>query len=173
MDTQALTRYGAPVGGTEKEVLTGFLDYYRGILVELATGLSRDELVRSTVPSGTTVLGLVKHLTLVEDSWFSHRFGGESPHVPWDAADPDADFRIEEDEDAAGIIAAYLEECERSRRAIANASLDDTARLPKYKGYTLRWIVVHMIEEIARHCGHADIIREQLDGKTGVGYDPH
>ena len=172
MASEGRTRYGAPVGGTEKDVLTGFLDYYRGLVVEIGAGLPRDRLVRSTVPSGTTLLGLVKHLTLVEDSWFSHRFGGESPRFPWDESDPNSDFRIEENEDAAGIIAAYNAECERSRQAIAGASLDDTARHPDYKGYTLRWIIVHMIEEAARHCGHADIIREQLDGRTGVGYDP-
>ena len=171
MVPESRTRYGAPVGGNEKDVLTGFLDYYRGLVVEIGTGLPREQLVTSTVPSGTTLLGLVKHLTLVEDSWFSHRFGGEPQRFPWDESDPNSDFRIEEHEDAAPIIAAYNAECERSRQTTAGASLDDTARHPDYDGYTLRWIIVHMIEEIARHCGHADIIREQLDGRTGVGYE--
>lgn len=167
-----IARYGAPIGGSEKEQIGGFLDHYRRLMVSLCDGLRRSELTRSTVDSGTTILGLVKHLTLVEDSWFRERFrGGEAVDWEFDPADPDRDLRVDEDEDTESILRLYEEACERSRDAFRSASLDDHAVHPDYRDYNLRWIALHMLEEIARHAGHADIIREQIDGRIGAGYD--
>lgn len=164
--------YGAPVGGSEKEALAGLLDYYRDVMVSLCDGLPKSELTRSTVPSGTNVLGLLKHLTLVEDTWFKERFLNQPVDWEFDPADPNSDFRIEEDETPEEIIRQYRAACDRSRDVLAAASLDDLAQHPKYSDYNLRWIALHMLEEIARHAGHADIIREQIDGRIGTGYDP-
>ncbi len=166
-------RYGAPIAGDEKAVLAGFLDHYRKILLEICEGLSLDELKKPMVGSGTSLLGLVKHLAFVERGWFQEVVAGEAFEYPFDASDPDADFRIEEGETPEQIFTLYRDACERSRRALDEASLDDLVRVPRRDtDYSVRWVVVHMLEETARHVGHADILRELLDGRTGAGYDP-
>lgn len=165
------TRYGVPVAGNEKEVLTGFLDHYRKTLLEICEGLTEEQLRRPMVPSGTSLLGLVKHLVYVERGWFQESVANEPFEYPFDSDDPDIDFRIEEGETSEEIFDLYRRACERSRRALEEASLDDLIQDPKRsRDYNVRWIAVHMIEETARHVGHADILREQIDGRTGAGY---
>ena len=164
-------RYGAPVDGSEKEVLVGYLDHYRGLMLEFCDGLGRDDLVRPDADSGLSLLGLVKHLTLVERSWFEERLAGEDIGFEVDPNDPDADFRVEDDETTEAIFEGYRHACRRANEIIESMSLDDHLRAAKYVDYNLRWLVVHMIEETARHAGHADLIRERVDGRTGVGYD--
>lgn len=165
------TRYGAPVAGSEKEVLAGFLDHYRRTILDICAGLPDDELRRSVVPSGTTLLGIVKHLAYVERGWFQEKVANQTVDYPYSDDDPDADFRVAEDETPEQIFELYRAACEESRAALAAASLDDPVLSPKRKmDFNVRWVVVHMIEETARHAGHADIIREQLDGRTGAGY---
>lgn len=165
-------RYGAPVAGGEKEVLAGFLDHYRATLLGICRGLSDADLRRSVVPSGTTLLGIVKHLAYVERGWFQENVGNEPFDYPFPDDDPEADLRVEDDETADEIFDLYRAACERSREALAAASLDDPVLNPeRSRDFNVRWIVVHMIEETARHVGQADIIREQLDGRTGFGYD--
>jgi hypothetical protein len=88
-------------------------------------------------------------------------------HIPWRAGDPDGDFRVEEGDTVEGVIAFYHGEIDRSRRIVAGAELHEHARREDRREYTLRWIMVHMIEETARHVGHADILRELTDGATG------
>jgi uncharacterized damage-inducible protein DinB len=165
-------RYGAPVAGGEKEVLAGFLDHYRATMLEVCAGLSDEDLRRSVVPSGTTLLGIVKHLAYVERGWFQENVANEPFDYPFDPDDdPDADFRIEPGETSEEIFELYRAACERSRAALAAASLDDPVLNPnRSRDFNVRWVVVHMIEETARHAGQADIIREQLDGRTEVGY---
>lgn len=164
-------RYGAPIGGGEKEVLAGYLDHYRNLLLEICEGLGEDELRRPMVPSGTSLLGLVKHLAYTERGWFQENIANEPFDVPFDASVPDIDFRIEEGETAEEIFQLYRDACERSRRALDEASLDDPIQNPhRSRDYNVRWVVVHMLEETARHVGHADILRELIDGKTGAGY---
>ena len=164
-------RYGAPVAGQEKEVLAGFLDHYRAAMLGVCQGLSDEDLRRSVVPSVTTLLGIVKHLAYVERGWFQENVANEPFDYPFPEDDPDADFRVENDETADEIFELYRAACERSREALAMASLDDPILNPKRsRDYNVRWVVVHMIEETARHVGQADIIREQLDGRTGFGY---
>jgi uncharacterized damage-inducible protein DinB len=166
-------RYGAPIAGNEKDVLGGFLDHYRQTLLDICQGLSEEDLRRPMVPSGTSLLGLIKHLAYVEYGWFQESVANERFDYPFDAQDPDADFRIEQGETAEQIFDLYRRACERSRLALEAASLDDLVENPdRSRDYNVRWVVVHMIEETARHAGHADIIREQLDGKAGTGYSP-
>lgn len=164
--------YGAPVAGAEKEVLEGFLDHYRATILGICRGLSEEQLRRSFVPSGTTLLGMVKHLAYVELGWFVENVANEPVDYPFDLdGDPDVDFQVGEDETAEEIFELYRSACERSRAALAAASLDDPVLNPsRSRDYNVRWVVVHMIEETARHAGHADIIRELLDGATNFGY---
>lgn len=166
-------RYGAPVAGAEKEVLAGFLDHYRGTMLEVCEGLSEEDLRRSVVPSGTSLLGMVKHLAYVELGWFTENVANQAVDYPFDPdGDPDADFQVGDDETAEEIFELYRSACERSRAALAAASLDDPVLSPsRSRDYNVRWVVVHMIEETARHAGQADVLRELIDGRTGFGYD--
>lgn len=161
--------YGAPVAGAEKEVLEGFLDHYRATVLDLCRGLSEEDLRRSVVPSGTSLLGIVKHLAWVELGWFVENVANEPVPHPFDLdADPDADFHPLEDETAEDVFELYRSACDRARRALAAASLDDPIPNPgRSRDFNVRWVVVHMIEETARHVGHADVIRELVDGTTG------
>lgn len=162
-------RTDPPFAGTEKEVLQGFLGYLRDTILCKLDGLTDEELRRPHEPSGLTLLGMVKHLTDVEGSWFRETFLGEDFRTPWNPADPDADWRIESDDTTEGIIDLYRQEIAKSNLITAEHDLDKPAVnvTPSHEGLQLRWIVTHLIEETARHCGHADLIRESIDGATG------
>lgn len=151
-------------------MLTGYLDHYRRVMVTLCEGLERGDLVRPDEVAGYSVLGLVKHLTLVERTWFEERVGGEDFGYVWNPEDPNEDFRIEEHEDTVTIIDGYRSATERARQIVEESSLDETLKGAGYEEYTVRWVMLNMIVETARHAGHADILRERLDGRTGVGY---
>lgn len=147
---------------SEKETLVDFLDYLRAAIVRKASDLPDEDARRQMVPSGTSLLGLVAHLTLVEYGWFQHDFAG------LDTPAPPRELRAEDD--AATVIAAYQATIARSNEIIAActdleaiAARNFTAPEPM----SMRWILVHMIEETARHAGHADILREQIDGTIG------
>lgn len=155
-----------PRDGTEKETLRGLLDENRAIMVWKLDGVSEEAARRPMVGSGTSLLGLVKHLAWVERSWFQSTFSGIDMEFPWSKEDPDADFRIEDDETIDDIIGLYEEAVMRSNGIIASSDLDDRAERGKDHP-SLRWIVGHMVEETARHAGHADIVRELIDGTTG------
>lgn len=158
-----------PFAGPEKEVLSGFLDFLRGTILCKLDGLSDDDLRRPHDPSGMTLLGMVKHLADVERSWFREVFLGEDLSHLWDGDDPGKYWRIEPGETTDEILAFYNAEVARAREIVADADLDTLAGAPQEStpGLQLRWIVAHMIEETARHCGHADLIRESIDGQTG------
>lgn len=160
-------RQTRPNGGPEKELLEAFLDYQRDTLLWKVSGLTDAQLTQEKTPSGTTLLGLVKHLAYVERNWFQIRFMGRPLSVPWRTDDPDADFRIDPHETGAGIIAFYRAEIAESKRIVAEASSTDVLAISPERPHTLRRILVHMIEETARHNGHADILRELTDGQTG------
>lgn len=165
------SRYGAPVSGDEKQVLAGFLDHYRKVLLDICDGLSDEDLRRSFVPSGTSILGMIKHLAYVERGWFQEAVAGGDVDYPFGDDDPEGDFRIEPEETTQQILDLYRAECDKSRAILEAASLDAISPHPQRSDdYNVRWIVVHMIEETARHAGHADIIRELIDGKTETGY---
>lgn len=155
------------VAADEKTTLVAFLDWYRDTLLGKVEGLDREALTRRLVPSATTLLGIVKHLAYVERGWFRMTFRGEPLTRPRTPEDPDAEFRIADGESVEDILALYRDEVARAREIIAAANLEDHARHEGRRDYTLRWILVHMIEETARHVGHADILREQTDGATG------
>jgi uncharacterized damage-inducible protein DinB len=156
-----------PHAGSEVETLNGFLDFQRATLLWKLEGLDDQQLRRAMVPSGTSLLGIVKHLAYVERSWFQRVWAGQEVSFPWTEEDPDADWRIEPDETTQDVLALYDGECARSREIVAAAtSLDETAKV-RWGKVSRRWILTHMIEETARHVGHADILREQLDGATG------
>lgn len=150
-------------GLLEKESLEAFLDFHRDTVLIKVDGVSDADLRRAMVPSGTSLLGLVKHLAFVERWWFQHNFAGNKVDL---GPDIDFDFRIEPDETTAQILDLYGGECDMSRKITAQASLDDVARNPK-RPRTLRWILTHMIEETARHNGHLDVLRELIDGTVG------
>lgn len=158
----------------EKSTLCGWMDFHRATILLKLQGLDDVSLRQSLVPSGTSLLGLVKHLALAEHYWFTQIFDGGDAGLPR-PNDPEADWRVHDGESTEQIVNLYIESCDRSRRIVDRASLDDHAKWGKIKNrrgpssmFTLRWILTHMIEETARHNGHADILRELLDGQTGV-----
>jgi uncharacterized damage-inducible protein DinB len=154
----------------ERSMLTEFLDFHRATVHLKVTGLSDDDAWRRFVPSLTSAAGIVKHLGYVEQSWFRARLAGERDlRVPWTDENPDADFERAEGDTVDGLLQAYAAQCERSREIVAGMQLDDVAMAPGRHGRrtTLRWVLVHMIEETARHNGHLDLIREMIDGQTG------
>ena len=152
-------------------MLTGHLDHFRTVIVEICSGLPAEVVTRPDEVTGYSLLGLVKHLTLAEDTWFEQRGAARPIGFDWSPEDPDSDFRIEPGETPEKIIEGYRAACARSRAVVDELGFDGELRDPAYAGYTIRWVVMHMGTETARHCGHADIIRERLDGRIGVGYD--
>jgi len=159
-------RVEPPPSASEKETLEAFLDYHRQTVVLKCAGVPEEELRRAMVVSGTSMLGIVKHLGFNERWWFQEVFAARDVQFPWNEADPDTEFRIEEHETAESVIDFYVQECDKSRAIIAEASLDDVAENSK-SGRSLRWILFHMFEETSRHNGHLDILREMIDGTTG------
>lgn len=155
----------------ERVTLNAFLDFYREAVKAKLHGLSEEEANRRMVPSDTTLASLIKHLARVEMSWFQHRLAGipleELPYLQRVLADPESDFRVEPDETVEVLLSRYDEQCRRSRQIASTKQLDDRLPHPVLGEVTMRWIMVHMIEETARHAGHADILREQIDGATG------
>ena len=149
-----------------------FLDYYRSVLVRKCAGLSSTQLHTTVTDSTLTLGGLLRHMALVEDHWFRHTFLGRELPEPWQGADWDArpDWEMDTAADFSPIELArqFDAAIERSRDAVEGADLDQLAAREGRLGPTnLRWIVVHMIEEYARHGGHADFLREALDGTVG------
>jgi uncharacterized damage-inducible protein DinB len=157
----------------EREMLAGWLDHHRAILLWKCAGLSEEQLRQQAVPPSTlSLLGLVRHMTDVERGWFRQVYLGEDvPDVYDRADDADADFNDVGDADPAEAFRAFEQECASAREIVAAAdSLDALSRQgSKRTGelFSLRWIVTHMIEEYARHNGHADLLRERVDGATG------
>ncbi|UNZ19537.1 DinB family protein [Streptomyces sp. 891-h] len=150
--------------GGEKETLTAFLGYLREAVIAKAAGLSDEVGLTPGVPSGTSLLGLVKHLTRVEYNWFGWAYAGRGEQ-PLDDDEPPLPG-----ETGGSLIAAYQEAIRASDETIA--ACDDLDRrgersLRDGEPPSMRWILVHMIEETGRHAGHADILREQTDGATG------
>lgn len=149
----------------EREVLETFLDLYRGIVVRKVSGLPTEAARRRLVPSATTLAGLVRHLTSVEREWFSGVLGQRPAAEAGVLADGGWD--VDAVADIGNVVAEYELACAESRRVAAGLALDDTVPMPRLGRVSLRWVYVHLIEETARHAGHADILREQLDGATG------
>ncbi|MCH8991595.1 MAG: DinB family protein [Acidobacteria bacterium] len=163
MEVRTTTKHGS-----EKETLLAFLDNNRAVMVWKLDGLSEGDARRPMVRSGTNMLGLVKHLAWVERWWFEYNFAGREVDFPWSDDDPDADFRVEAEESIADIVTLYEVSVADSNGIIDSADLDDLAAVSRDGvSRSLRWIVGHMVEETARHAGHADIVRELIDDNTG------
>lgn len=158
----------------ERTTLVEFLEYHRATVLEKVAGLSHEQLNRPLLGSGTTIAGLLKHLAGVEEAWFSDRLAGRGEMEPFASApfdqDPDWEFHTAVDDDPADLVALYERACERSRDVLAGLP-DLDALTVKANGagehFSLRWVLVHMIEETARHNGHLDVLRELTDGSTG------
>jgi hypothetical protein len=166
----AVERVRAPRVATEREMLQGWLGFHRGTLLTKCAGLTGAQLKTAAVkPSTLTLLGLVRHMTDVERSWFRIRSAGEPiDDVYYTDENPDADFDDLADADPAADLAAYQRECAAADAAMLGRSLDDTFHhADRDIDISLRWVYLHMIEEYARHNGHADLIREAIDGATG------
>jgi hypothetical protein len=154
--------------GSEREMLESMLDFYRATVVNKVAGLTDAQAFTAPVPPSTlTPATVVKHLAGTERFWFSIDFANLDVIWPWPEDDLHGNFRIEPGDTLAGIVADYVEECSSSRRAIADADLDDSAR-GEDMDFTLRFALLHMIEETARHCGHLDLLREATDGVVGT-----
>lgn len=147
-------------------MLESFLDDYRDIVVRKVCGLSDDDARRRLVGSATTVGGLVKHLRWVEYGWFDQLLQEriDDNRRPHERA---GEFDMGPDEQLGALVAEYRDQCEQSRRFAARYQLDHAVPHQRLGRVSLRWIYIHMIEETARHVGHIDILREQLDGATG------
>jgi hypothetical protein len=149
----------------ERELLEGMLDAHREVVVDKLRGLSEEAARRRLVPSMTTPIGLVKHLTGVERNWFQHTVAGRPrAEIAGESAGGPDSWLIGADETIDSVVAAYREACAESRRIAADLPLDHVVSGPGIEPVSLRYVYVHLIREHARHDGHADILREQLDG---------
>jgi uncharacterized damage-inducible protein DinB len=159
---------------TERDALGQYLDYQRETILLKTEGLTKDQLAQKIPTSDLTLAGLLYHLALVEESWLEGRFLGMPERADWVdvdwVADPNWEFRAATSMDPDELRQRYRDACERSRQAAASATSLD--QLSAFKGadgwqFTLRWVLLHLIEETARHAGHADLIREAIDGSVG------
>jgi uncharacterized damage-inducible protein DinB len=165
----AVTRTPEPYAGDERAMLEGWLDWHRLTLLTKCTGLTGEQLAsRSVPPSSLSLLGLVRHMTYVERAWFRQRFLGEDvPALYSTPENPDADLLDTNPAEAEAAFAAFDAELAAVRKGVVGASLDDTFTTERHGTRSLRWVYLHMIEEYARHNGHADLLRERIDGVTG------
>jgi Protein of unknown function (DUF664) len=159
-----------PLSGDERAVLCWLLDYHRTVFLKKATGISEEQSRTLVASSSLTILGLVRHLANVEQYWYAMVFGGsDEPGYYDDPDDDDRDFHPHPGDTLAEALVTLTSEMVRSRLVTdAAASFDVLAQgLRQGSPVNLRWIMAHMLEEYARHCGHADLIREHIDGETG------
>ncbi|MEU5520087.1 DinB family protein [Streptomyces sp. NPDC093250] len=160
------------VDADERTMLEGWLDYHRSTLAQKCEGLTDEQLRTASVPpSELSLMGLVRHMAEVERNWFRRALADEDARpLYYSEADPDGEFHMTEADTWKEAYATWQAEIEAARRNAAAFALDDPSRGRSRSGddrHSLRWIYTHMIEEYARHNGHADLIRERLDGATG------
>jgi uncharacterized damage-inducible protein DinB len=156
-----------PLTGDEKTSLRIALQRHRDVVLWKIEGLDDDQLRRQMTPSGTSLLGLVKHLAAVEYSWFGTTFGRDTEALPFDESDPEADLRITADESTADVVDFYKRAWLASDQAIDEIGLDELGTAWWGDQVSMRWVLIHEVEETARHAGHMDILRELIDGATG------
>lgn len=168
-----LERIDPQPAADERTTLDEFLDYQRATMLGKTEGLDAAGLNQRLLPSTLTLGGLLKHLALVEDYWIQEKFLGLPELEPWASApwaeDRDWDFHSAAGDDPDALRSLYRAACERSRQALAGADLSALSVGADRDGahWNLRWILTHLIEETARHCGHADLLREAVDGTVG------
>ena len=166
-----------PVTADERTTLTEFLDFFRSILLRKADGLDDSQARLQVGVSQMDMLGLIRHMGGVEQWWFSQAFAGSNEPEIWPSDDDeDADWHHGPDDTLAEAVAAMQQQIAKARAVVAaTESLDQVTAIAvgppddpdRYGPRSLRWVMVHMIEEYARHCGHADVIRENIDGAIG------
>ena len=139
-----------------------FIDEHRTELGDSLDGLTEEQARRSLVPSRTTLLGLVKHAAFVEKVWFDEAITGRPRAEIGIPATPDESFVLDDDDTIATVRQAHREACEASRRATSSLGPDDIVRGNRRGPLPLRWVYLHVLRELAQHCGHADILREQI-----------
>jgi Protein of unknown function (DUF664). len=164
-----MKRIDEPYAADERTMLNAWLDWHRATVFVKCEGLTDELAQRPLIPSSPlmTVAGLVSHLRWVEYWWFEHMMLGKSDIAPWTDDDPDKDFKVP-GVPLAQVLEDYEQQCIRSREIAASLDLDTEAIIERERGrVTLRWLLLHMIEETARHNGHLDLLREMLDGVTG------
>ncbi len=167
-----------PYTGDETSTVLGFLEHQRGTLAWKCGGLDAVGLRATVAASSMTLGGILKHLAYVEDLWFSRRLLGRDPAPPWDSvdwdADPDWDWHSAADDSPEQLSSLWQDAVDRSRSLVTEALADGGLERPAAwiddffgEAPSLRWILLHMTREYARHCGHADLLRESVDGLTG------
>ena len=162
MDYETLPRQA-----DERATLVAFLDWQRSVLERKCLGLTDAQLRdRAAPPSNLSLIGLVRHMTNVERGWFRRTIAGETVADVY-GRDNDSDFVDIDGDTGALALRAWREECERSRDIVEERSLDFSGRHRSGREVSLRWAMVHMIEEYSRHNGHADLLRERVDGSVG------
>jgi len=162
-------RVDEPKTGPERTLLEGWLDWHRQTLLSKVAGLTAEQLkLRSAEPSTLSLLGLVRHMAEVERGWFRARAAGQDLGEIYCTDDnPDGDLLDVADADAEADYATFLQEVELARKAAAGLSLEQEFATSRTPAISVRWAYLHMIEEYARHNGHADLLRERVDGATG------
>ena len=166
-----MTRTDLPASWDERTTLTAMLDYARATVRAKCEGLDDEAARRAPLPTSplTTISGLVSHVRWVEYSWFETVYLGKPDEGPWTKEEPDREMSMAVEIPLARLLDEYDAQSARYRELVAGADLDSTAQRPVRDGrhVTLRWILLHLIEETARHNGHLDILREQIDGSIG------
>ncbi|MEQ0563957.1 DinB family protein [Amycolatopsis sp. NEAU-NG30] len=154
------------LAGDELRLLLDFLQFLRATVVNKLAGLTREQAAATPLPSSprTSALGVVKHLTAVERWWLSIEAGGADLPSLW-AGTPDPSWDLTPDDTPASVVAAYKAEWERAEKALRGLGPDDRTR--RRSGFTVRWVVAHVVQETARHAGHLDVLRELADGEVG------
>jgi uncharacterized damage-inducible protein DinB len=166
-----ITRQNTPFVAGERPMLEDWLDFHRQTLLAKCSGLTADQLrQRAVPPSSLSLLGLVRHMAEVERGWFRRRIAGEDVGFLYSSeADPDGEFDHVDTANAEQDYATYLREVALARQAAAGRDLDETFfHAHRNAEMSVRWVYVHMIEEYARHNGHADLLRERIDRATGL-----
>ena len=146
----------------ERAQLHAFVEDYRTAIAATLDGLTEEQARRRLVPSATTLLGLLKHVTWMQRVWFEECVGGTSRQELGLVQTPDESFRLSDDETIASVTAAYREACATARAAVADLPLDTVVTGHRTGPRTLRWVYLQVLRELAHHCGHADILREQV-----------
>jgi uncharacterized damage-inducible protein DinB len=182
-ESSAVPRTDPPIVGDELTILRSFIDFYRATIRRQCEGLTVEQLRTPHPPSTMTLAGMLKHLAYVEDVWFNVRLAGNEPAPSWDtvdwAADSDWDWHSALEDTPEQLTALFDDAVAASERILDEVLaevpppgagvLDRTTARPGRNGHiSLRWILVHMVEEYSRHAGHADLLREALDGATDL-----
>ena len=168
-----MSRLHPPPAADERTTLEAFLDYQRATMLMKAEGLDRQQLNQRLPTSELSLAVLLNHLALVEDDWIQVRFLGRPELEPWASApweqDRDWEFHTAELDDPDALRALYLDAIARARSAVATTGIDtlSVGRDREGRHWSLRWVLTHLIEETARHNGHADLLREAIDGAVG------